>query len=76
MLKTLRNISMHVVLNSEVTVIQLTLVELILRPEAQATGVRKQFRSDGGSSIERRELVSTKLIHETKIDRLLVQVCS
>lgn len=44
MLKTLRNISMHIVLNSEVTVIQLTLAELILRPEAPATGVRKQFR--------------------------------
>ena len=72
MLKTLRNISMHVDLNSEVTVIQLTLAELILRPEAPATGVRKQFRSDGGSSIKRRELVSTKLIHATKIDRLLV----
>ena len=52
--------------------IQLTLVELILRPEAPATGVRKQFQSDGGSSIKRRELVSTKLIHATKIDRLLV----
>ena len=52
--------------------IQLTLAELILRPEAPATGVRKQFRSDGGSSIKRRELVSTKLIHATKIDRLLV----
>lgn len=50
---------------------QLTLAELILRPEAPATGVRKQFRSDDGSSIKRKELVSTKL-HETKIDRLLV----
>lgn len=72
MVKTLRNISMHVVINSKVTVIQLTLAELILRPEAPATGVRKQFRSDGGSSIKRGELVSTKLIHATKIDRLLV----
>lgn len=35
---------MHIVLKSEVTVIQLTLAELILRPEAPATGVRKQFR--------------------------------
>lgn len=52
--------------------IQLTLAELTLRPEAPATGVRKQFRSDDGSSIKRRELVSTKLIHATKIDRLLV----
>lgn len=40
---------------------QLTLAELILRPEAPATGVRKQFRSDGGSSIKRKEFSQHKV---------------